>query len=208
MRLASGILAGQERPLRADGRRLAVVASDGARRRAAPDDGRADRDDRRSRADPHRGRAARADRLPAARRVGPGEVGDPPRRALRRGRRDDRRRAVADARPHRAHARGGGREGRAPRGERHASGRPSGCTSARSRCPATSPPRRRSSSRRRSCPAPSCTPRRQPQPAPRRAAADPRAHGGEGHRLQPPRDRRRAGRRPRGAAPPSSRGRR
>ena len=58
---------------------------------------------------PDRRRPAGADRLRAAGRVRPGEVGDPPRRPLRGGRRDHGRRAGADARPHRAHARRGGR---------------------------------------------------------------------------------------------------
>ncbi len=55
------------------------------------------------------------DRVPAAGRERPGEVGDPARRA-RRERQDDRRRAYAVARPHRADARGNaGRDGHAAR---------------------------------------------------------------------------------------------
>ena len=55
-----------------------------------------------------RARTLRGDRLRAARRERTGQVGDPPCGPLRDGR-DDRRRAGADARPHRADARRGRR---------------------------------------------------------------------------------------------------
>ena len=72
--------------------------------------------------------------------------------------RDDGRRARADPRPHRAHARRGGRE-RAPSVRRASTVEPRRAArrSARSRCRATSRPPRRSSSRRRSSRAPSST---------------------------------------------------
>ena len=54
--------------------------------------------------------------LPGRERAG--EVGRPARRALRARRRDDRRRAAADPRPHRDDARGRGREDPAPAEER------------------------------------------------------------------------------------------
>ena len=50
MRLVMGVARGPERALRADGRRVALGAADGAHRRAAAADGRGDRDDRRPRA--------------------------------------------------------------------------------------------------------------------------------------------------------------
>ena len=86
----------------------------------------------------------------AAGRERAGEVGDPARRA-QRGRADDRRRADADARPHRADA----REPPASRVRRAADGghgraRGARCGSARSTCPATSRRPRRFSPRPRS----------------------------------------------------------
>ena len=89
--------------------------------------------------------------LPGRERAG--EVGRAARRALRRGRRDDGRGAAAHARPHREHARAGGRARDAEAAQRL--GRAGGAARARraSRSRATSPRRRRSSSRGRCSPA-------------------------------------------------------
>ncbi len=81
------------------------------------------------------GRPLQPNPLRAPGRERPGEVGDPPRRALRRGRSDDRRRAGADARPHRADADGDGCSGRAAagRGERLAGRAPASALAGRVR---------------------------------------------------------------------------
>ena len=90
--------------------------------------------------------------LRAAGRERAGEVGRAARRAERR-RADDRRRAGADARPHRADARERGRARRAAADGGDDRARGGARIWARSTCPATSRPPRRSSPRPRSCPA-------------------------------------------------------
>ena len=89
--------------------------------------------------------------------VGAGQVVHPARRPLRRHRPDDRDRARADARPHRAPA---ARRGRAHRqGPAHRLGVAGRAPRARTRstCPATSPRPRRSWSRRRCSPSRACS---------------------------------------------------
>ena len=101
----AGSLAGQRGPLRADRRRVAVAAADGARRRAAaPMGAHVETTDGHAPAR-RRGRRAARDRVRAPGRERAGEVGDPARGPLRRRRPDDGGRADADARPHRADAR-------------------------------------------------------------------------------------------------------
>ena len=139
----------------------------------------------------------RADLLRAAGRERPGEVGGAARRALRRGR-DDRRRAAADARPHREHARAGGRHASAASAatikvspaQRLQLGElevPGDFSSAAPFLVAGDAARRLGADGARP----------QSQPAPHRAARRARADGRPHHRLQPPPDRRRARRRPR-----------
>ena len=118
MRLLTGVLARPGGRVRAHRRRVAHPAADGAGRGAAAPDGGGRGDDRRACAArrPRLGRAAR-DRDRAAGGERAGEVGDPPRRPQRGGpttvvERDP------DPRPHRAHARGGGRSRAAPRRRR------------------------------------------------------------------------------------------
>ncbi len=142
------------------------------------------------------GSTAARDRLRPACRERAGEVGRAPRRALR-GRRDDRRRAGADPRPHRADARSGRRSRRGSPDERHGVAR----RAARARrdrgtgrlLVGGAVRGRRDARPRFGAP----RPRRQPQPAPHRAPRDPRANGRERDGLQPPGDRRGARRRPR-----------
>ena len=151
LRLLAGILAGQEG-------RFELTGDESLRRRpvdriAGPlgRDGRAGRERRRQAAARDRGRRAARDPLRAAGRQRAGEVVHPARGPVR-GRPHDRRRAAADARPHRADARGRRRAGDAQAAARL--GRPGRavCASARSTFPATSPRPRPSSSRPRCCP--------------------------------------------------------
>ena len=93
----------------------------------------------------------RGDRLRAARRERAGQVGHPARRSRRRGA-DDRDRACADARPHRADAARRGRARDDAAQLRGASTARRASSSARSTCRATSRRRRRSSSPRPWCP--------------------------------------------------------
>ena len=126
-------------------------AADGADRGAAADDGRAAS---------RRRTGTRRSGSAAARCAGSrtssggeraGEVGDPPRRALRGGR-DDGRRAGARRATTRSGCSAPGARVTRPRRERQSAGRAARAGS-RSRSRATSRRRRRSSSRRRSCPA-------------------------------------------------------
>ncbi len=184
--------------VRARRRRVALRAADGARRRAAPPDGRSNRDLARLRAARRRGLAASRDRLRASRRVRAGEVGRAPR-GDPGGRAHDRRRADPDARPHRAparacrrgcHAAAEQRLGRAcvespARGSGHPGRHLVGCAVSRRR-------RDRSGIGRHGA-------RRRAQPAAHRPPRRARAHGREDLDLQPSDDRRRAGRRRRNA---------
>ena len=104
LRLAAGILAGQEGRFELVGDESLSSAAPGADRRASAADGRPRGDDRRARAGRDRGRGPEADPLSAADGERAGQVGGAPRRAARGRRRDARRRAASDARPHRAPA--------------------------------------------------------------------------------------------------------
>ena len=109
MRLLPGILAGHEGRFELVGDESLSTPADGADRRAAPRHGRPRGDRRRSRAGRRGGRCARARPLGAPGGERPGEVGDPPGRALRGGRPTVVIEPYADPRPHRADARGDGR---------------------------------------------------------------------------------------------------
>ena len=186
MRLLPGLLAGQEGTFTLTGDESLRSPPDGARRRAAAPDGRAGRDDGRPRARDRR-RAARSQsiryRPPMRERAG--EVGVLLAGLYASGGETTVVEARADPRPHRADAPSGGRARDPSRQTRLGRVRPSGSSSARSRCPATSRRPRRSSSRRPCWPAPTCTSTTSAQPDPhrpaRRARADGRAHRG----LQP-----------------------
>ena len=157
MRLLAGILAGQEGPVRAHRRRVALDAADGARRGAAPAHGRDGRDDGRPRAARRRGRRAAGDRLRAARASAQVKSA-----VLLAGLFAEGETTVVEPLPTRDHTerlleRAGARVRRRRRAS--PSTRRTASRSARSRSPATSPRPRRCSSRRRPSRAPTspCT---------------------------------------------------
>ncbi len=193
MRLLAGVLAGQEGRFELVGDASLYRSADGTRRRAAPPDGRSNRDLARPRAARRRGLAASRDRLRASRRVRAGEVGRSPC-GDPGGRTHDGRGADPHARPHRAPARACRRGCHAPAEQRlgracveppaRGSGHPGrhlvGCAVSRRR-------RDRSGISRHGA-------RGWAQPASHRPSRRARAHGSEDLDLQPAAHRRRAGR--------------
>ena len=123
-RLLLGVLAGQPFTTLPDRRRLAAHAPDGPGDRAAHPDGRGVPGAQRPApaARDHRPDRSAADPLPAAGRLGPGQVGDPAGRPARAGP-DHGDRAGAVARPHRAPARASSAPGSRSRRSRTAAGR-------------------------------------------------------------------------------------
>ena len=158
MRLLPGPARRSERLVHARRRRVDPPAAGRPRGHAAAADGRRARRQRRAAAAAHRRRRrAAADRLRAAGGLRAGQVVHPPRGPLRRHRPDDRDRAGADARPHRAPA--ARRRCARRQGAAHGLGVARRATAARaaSTCPATSPRPRRSSWRPRCWPSRACS---------------------------------------------------